>query len=207
MFIRRSRVLFASVGALAVFSAATTASAHADSDFVAVPSGSEATVTFKPTHGCGESPTVRVRVRAPMLDAEAQPVDGWTETSEPDDEGHTILTWSGGELPADEIGEFPITFPVPDTVGELLVFPAIQDCANGEELAWIDGDPESEYPAPRLLVLDADAEPAESLDDVAEDAPGRDLLTEVIEDVDNPNGVTATTDVSDASTVVPSTEA
>jgi hypothetical protein len=117
------------------------------------------------------------------------------------------LTWSGGELPADEIGEFPITFTVPDTVGELLVFPAIQDCANGEELAWIDGDPESEYPAPRLLVLDADAEPAESIDDVAEDAPGRDLLTEVIEDVDNPNAVTATTDVSDASTVAPSTEA
>jgi uncharacterized protein YcnI len=162
-------------------------SAHTDSDLVAVPAGSEATVTLKPTHGCGVSPTVEVRVRAPLEGAEAVAVDGWTETAEPDDEGNTILTWTGGMLPHDEQGEFPVTFAVPDDVGELLTFPAIQTCANGDELAWIDGDPDAEFPAPRLLILDADAEPAESIDDVPADAPGRDLLTEVL-DLDNPMG-------------------
>jgi uncharacterized protein YcnI len=206
----RGRYLLFPVAGLVALSFAATASAHTDSDFVAVPAGSEATVRFKPTHGCGESPTVQVRVRAPLLDAEARPVDGWTESSEPDDEGNTVLTWSGGELPTDETGEFPITFIVPDTVGELLVFPAIQDCANDDELAWIDGDPESEYPAPRLLVLEAEAEPAEGLDDIADDAPGRELLTNVIEDIDNPNGVSAETVIPDNSgppTVVSTSEA
>lgn len=180
------RSLFGTVvGLAAVAAGAGSAAAHTESDFVAVPAGSETTLTLRPTHGCGDSPTVEVRIRVPLEDAVAEPVDGWTEQAEPDDEGNTIVSWTGGELASDEHGEFPITFTAPDTVGELLVFPAIQHCANDEELAWIDGDPESEYPAPRILVLAADAEPAATLDDVADDAPGRDQLTAIL-DVDNP---------------------
>lgn len=175
--------VFAASSAIAI---SGTAAAHTESDFVAVPAGSETTLTLRPTHGCGESPTVEVRIRAPFEDAVAEPVDGWTEQAEPDDDGNTIVSWTGGELPTDETGAFPITFTVPDTVGEVLVFPAIQRCENDEELAWIDGDPESEYPAPRILVLDADAEPAASLDEVADDAPGRDQLTAIL-DLDNPD--------------------
>ncbi len=62
---------------------------------------------------------------------------------------------------------------------------------------WIDGDPESEFPAPRILVLDADAEPAESIDEVAEDAPGRDLLTAIL-DLDNPDGSVPDSSVPDS---------
>ena len=68
----------------------------------------------------------------------------------------------------------------------LLTFPAIQVCENGEELAWISGDPADEYPAPRVLVLPPGSEPAATLDDVPLDAPGRDQLVAVV-DVDNPN--------------------
>lgn len=112
-------------------------------------------------------------------------VEGWQESAEPDGEGNTILKWSGGVLPADQAGAFPITFMTPGAPGELLTFPAVQICEGDEELAWIDGDPEGEYPAPRLLVLPAGSEPAATIEDVPADAPGRDQLGEIV-DVDNP---------------------
>jgi uncharacterized protein YcnI len=182
---RRVRVLLAVSGAAALLVLPGAASAHTESDVVAVPAGSEATVTLEPTHGCAGSPTVRVRILAPVEDASAVAVEGWDESSEPDDEGNTILTWEGGVLPADETGAFPVTFTAPDSVGELLIFPSVQECEDGEELAWIDGDPEAEFAAPRLLILEADAEPAATIEDVPADALGRDQLVEIV-DVDNP---------------------
>ena len=168
------------------------ASAHTEPDLVAVPAGATTTVTFRPTHGCGASPTIEVAVRAPVDGAVAEPVEGWEVSAAAEGEGNTILTWSGGLLPADQVGEFPITFSVPDAVGELLLFPAVQECENGEELAWISGDPESEFPAPRLLVLPEDHPPAATIDQVAPDAPGRQLLVEVV-DTDHPAATTVPT--------------
>ena len=163
----------------------STAHAHTEPDLVAVPAGSESTINLKPTHGCGGSPTIAVRIRAPLLGAQAGAVDGWTASSTPDAAGNTVLEWSGGTLPTDQEGAFPVTFVAPDEVGRLLTFPAVQVCESGEELAWIDGDPLGEYPAPRVLVLAPGSEPAETIDDVPLDAPGRDQLVAVI-DVDNP---------------------
>lgn len=65
-------------------------------------------------------------------------------------------------------------------------------CQNGEELAWISGDSESDYPAPRILVLPEDHPPAATIDEVAADAPGRDQLTEMV-DTDHPAATTTTT--------------
>lgn len=164
---------------------AQPAGAHTESDVVAVPATGEATVTFRPTHGCGDASTTEVSVRAPVEGATAAAVEGWVEASRPDGEGNTILEWTGGLLPTDQAGAFPITFTVPDAPGDLLTFPAVQICEDGAELAWIDGDPEGEYPAPRLLVLPPGSEPAATTGDVPADAPGRDQLTEIV-DVDNP---------------------
>ncbi|QYG94344.1 DUF1775 domain-containing protein [Iamia sp. SCSIO 61187] len=163
----------------------TPSGAHTDSDTVAVPAGGEATVTFRPTHGCAGEPTIEVSVRAPVEGATAGAVDGWQQSTEPDGEGNTVLKWSGGLLAADQAGAFPITFAAPDAVGELLTFPAVQMCEGDKELAWIDGDPEGEYPAPRLLILAAGSESAATIDEVAADAPGRDRLGEIVA-VDNP---------------------
>ena len=116
---------------------------------------------------------------------EAEDVDGWSVSSTQDDQGRTVVEWTGGSLPPDQPGAFPIEFVAPDAVGELLTFPAVQTCANGEELAWISGDPATEFPAPRLLILAPGSEPAATIDDVPLDAPGRDQITAVI-DVDNP---------------------
>lgn len=159
-----------------VAASGTVVKAHADADVVAVAAGDEAVVTLRPNHGCGDSPTIEVRIRAPFVDAVAGEVDGWTATVEPLVDGYSVLTWTGGELPSDEIGAFPVEFVVPDASGRIITFPAIQTCANGEELAWIAGDPLSEYPVPRLLILPAGAEPVATIDDLADDVIGRDLL-------------------------------
>lgn len=180
-----ARSAAAALVGLLVLGPSAVASAHTDSDVVAVPAGGEATVRFEPTHGCEGSPTVEVSVRAPVEGATAGAVEGWTTSATPDGEGNTVLTWTGGLLPADQTGAFPVTFTAPGTPGELLTFAALQNCENGEELAWISGDPESEYPAPRLLILPGGAAPAATIEDVPADAPGREQLTAIV-DVDGP---------------------
>lgn len=197
------RLVIATVLAGAPLTMSAPAAGHTDSDLVAVPAGGESTVTLRPTHGCGDSPTVAVRVRAPIA-ATPVAVDGWAAAATPQDGGATVLEWSGGELPADAEGAFPVTFTAPDEVGRLLLFPAIQICANGEELAWIDGDPAGEYPAPRLLVLPAGSEPAATIDDVALDAPGREQLVAIV-DVDNPQAPPTTTPPTLAATTTTAT--
>ena len=179
----------AATAAVGVLLVSSPASAHTEPDLVAVPANSQSTITLQPTHGCGDSPTVQVRIRAPMEGAVAEPVEGWTASSTPDGAGNTVLEWSGGPLPTDTDGAFPVSFIAPDAPGLLLTFPAIQVCESGEELAWIDGDPQGEYPAPRVLVLPVGYEPAETIDDVPLDAPGRQQLVEVV-DVDNPQATT-----------------
>lgn len=165
------------------------ASAHTDSDVIAVPAGEEAVVTLKPTHGCDGSPTVEVAIQAPVTGAVAEEVDGWTATSTDDGDGNTVLEWKGGSLPADQTGEFPVRFLAPDTVGELLTFPSVQTCEDGEELSWISGDPADEFPAPRLLILAPGSEPAAELAEIPADAPGRDQLPAIV-DIDNPQETT-----------------
>lgn len=196
------------IGSAIVFGAvalgASNASAHTDADVIAVPAGSEATIKLKPNHGCGDSPTVEVFIQAPVTGATAGAIDGWTQTARPaaDTPGKTVLEWSGGSLPTYQTGEFPVTFQVPDTPGELLTFPSVQGCENGEELSWISGDPDSDYPAPRLLILPAGSAPAVSLDEVPLDAPGRDLLAAIV-DVHAASGDSTTTTNSTSTTTTP----
>ena len=186
-----------------VAASATAAGAHTEPDVVAVPAGGAAQVTLKPTHGCGESPTVEVATRVPVADAQAVDVPGWSAQASSEADA-TVLEWTGGVLPADEAGAFPVTFTAPDEPGELLTFPFVQTCEDGSELAWIDGDPAGEYPAPRLLVLAAGSEPASSIDDVPADAPGREQLVEIV-DVDNPTA-TPEAPTTTASTTSPTPE-
>ena len=206
-------VAILAVAGSAAIAVSSSASAHTDTDLVAVPAGEDATVTFRPQHGCGDSPTIAVSVRAPVSGAQAEDVDGWTVSSTQDDQGRTVVEWSGGSLPPDQTGAFPIEFVAPDAVGELLTFPAVQTCANGEELAWISGDPATEFPAPRLLILAPGSPPAATVDDVALDAPGRDQITAVV-DIDNPGSTTLTAapestapaSTAPATTALPTTE-
>ncbi len=203
MTVRSRAAVILGVAALMSFAVGDPASAHTATDVVAVPAGSTATVTLRPTHGCAGSPTITVAVRAPVAGAVAEAVEGWSESSTPEGENFTVLEWVGGVLPAEEPGAFPVEFVVPDSVGELLLFPSVQGCEDGSELAWISGDPAAEYPAPRLLVLPTGSEPAATIDDVPLDAPGRDQLTAIV-DIDNPSG--AETTIAPVESAAPITE-
>ena len=160
--------------------------AHTEPDVVAVPAGAASTINLKPTHGCGESPTVAVRIRAPFPDATAgarRGVDGHGHARRCGQ--HACSSGPAACCPPTRRVPSPSSSPPRTRPGVLLTFPAIQVCENGEELAWISGDPADEYPAPRVLVLPPGSEPATTIDDVALDAPGRDQLVAVV-DVDNP---------------------
>lgn len=202
-------VTFAAAAALAL---ASPAAAHADADVVAVAAGEQVTISFRPNHGCGDSPTTEIAVRSPLSGVVGEDVEGWTTTSTDDGEGRTVTEWTGGSLPPDETGAFPITFTAPDQVGELLLFPSVQVCENGEDYAWINGDPESNTPAPRLLILAPGSAAAVSIDEVPDDAPGRELLTAVIDTGTTPTTApttttTAGTDVDDTTETTTSASA
>ena len=88
-----------------------------------MPAGDEVTIDFAPTHGCSGSPTIAVSVRVPAPGAVPGDVAGFTASAEADGD-RTVLRWEGGLVPADDDdAEFPITFTVPDRVGELLRVP------------------------------------------------------------------------------------
>ena len=187
------------VATVAAIAPAAIASAHTETDVVAVPAGSTATVTFEPEHGCGDSPTVDMKVQAPVAGATALDKAGWKASSTADASGNTVLEWTGGSQPAHEQGAFQVRFTVPDEVGTLLAFPAVQSCANGAQETWIETDPGAENPAPQLLVLAAGSQPAATIDDVPEDAPGRDQLA-ALAAAESDEDATATTSAAPATT-------
>jgi periplasmic copper chaperone A len=203
--LRRQVVAGLLVAAVASIAPAAIASAHTETDLVAVPAGSTATVTFEPEHGCGDSPTVDMKVQAPVAGATALDKAGWQASSVADETGNTVLEWSGGSQPSHEQGAFQVRFTVPDEVGTLLAFPAVQTCANGEQETWIETEPGAESPAPQLLVLAAGSQPAATIADVPAGAPGRDQLAALAAE-DDDDAAAATTTPSSAS-AAPATSA
>jgi periplasmic copper chaperone A len=118
--------------------------------------------------------TIEVTVRFPqsIISASFQPMPGWKRSIEMEpldepveEEGEQItehiasVTWSGGKIAPGEFEEFGVSFRVPETPGEDLVFPAIQTYSNGEVVRWI-GPPDSETPAPMVAVLPPEEEEA-----------------------------------------------
>jgi uncharacterized protein YcnI len=101
----------------------------------------------------------------------AEPVEELTERI-------VSVTWTcDPAIPTDGYDEFGISLRVPEDAepGEEILFPAIQTYSSGEEVGWIDPDPEADLPAPRIVVAapedeDAEAAPApttESADETA----------------------------------------
>ena len=137
--------------------------------------GSRVQAVFVVPHGCGESDTVKLRVRIPeaviMVMPEAK--EGWTIETKTgtyatpyDDEGRKVsegvqeVIWSGGRVPAKTRETFTIGLTLtaalkPETT---LYFPVVQEC-EADVRRWIEipaegADPHStKQPAPGLRLL------------------------------------------------------
>lgn len=106
------------------------------------------TARFKP------HPTCQREVQRQPLD---QPVEEITERI-------VSVTWTcDPAIPADGYDEFGMSFQVPEDAaeGDEILFPARQIYSSGEEVGWVDPDPEGESPAPRVTVIAAEEEEAE----------------------------------------------
>jgi periplasmic copper chaperone A len=110
--------------------------------------------------------TTKVAVQFPegFGDVSYQAVPGWnvevihqklkkpTQTDDgPVTEGVKEVIFSGGKLPPGRFQDFPLSVQIPGKAGEELTFKAVQTYEK-EVVRWI-GAPESEHPAPRVLVL------------------------------------------------------
>ncbi len=156
------------------------ASAHVETDPLAMEAGSSGTVAFKVEHGCDGSPMTDLKIQMPqgVTDVKAVDKDGWTATVSGD-----TVEFMGGSLDAATADHFDITLTVPAQAGDLH-FPAIETCEKGE-LDWIEiaaeGAAEPEFPAPTLKVTEG---PPTSAD-----------LTPVPEEDDSTTAATGTVDI------------
>lgn len=154
---------------------------------LALPAAAGAHVTLQPEEAAAGSFTVldvrvpnetedanttKVDVQLPPGFAEAsyQPVPGWSvkvikeklaQPVQTDDgpvtEGVHEIIWSGGTIAPGEFMDFPLSVQIPDEAGTTLTFKALQTYDDGEVVRWI-GAPESEHPAPRVMVTAEEGE-------------------------------------------------
>lgn len=132
----------------------------------------------------GDTTEVTVQFPESVISASFQPVPGWERTvemvaldepieeqgEEPITERIASVTWSGGKIAPGEFQEFGVSFQVPETPGEELVFPSLQTYSNGEIVRWI-GPEDADTPAPRVAVLaGADEEQAAGTPTTEEEA-------------------------------------
>lgn len=160
--------------------AASAAHAHVILQNMEGTAGYQEYVTLVVPHGCGASPTTRLRVRIPdgidILVPEDTP--GWDleiVTRKLDTpirgDGGTLITevadeviWTGGMLPPDRLGRFTMLVRMPDAPGRIMYFRTIQTCTEGES-RWIDtveeGEPAwkiwaTEHPSPFIELKPAE---------------------------------------------------
>ena len=75
------------------------------------------------------------------------------------------VTWTcDPAIATDGFEEFGMSFQIPEDTqtGDEILFPAVQVYSSGEEVGWVDPDPEADLPAPRVVVVapEEGAEPA-----------------------------------------------
>ncbi|MCX7684043.1 MAG: YcnI family protein [Acetobacteraceae bacterium] len=125
---------------------------------------------FRVPHGCGDAATTGIVVRLPagISGARPMPKPGWTlaiaprDPNAPPPAGHGEIAeageiaWRGGHLPNAHYDEFVIRFRTPNTPGETVWIPVIQECEGGLRTEW------TQVPAPGQRITDLPT-PAPSL--------------------------------------------
>lgn len=138
--------------------AATTLAISAASGHITVQpneaaAGSYFQMSFVVPHGCDASATVAIRVKVPdgVLSVKPQMKPGWTveikkktlDKPQAVAHGKTIsetvdeVSWRGGPLPDNLYDTFGLMMKLPDTPGQSVYFPVVQECEQGVH-RWIE---------------------------------------------------------------------
>jgi uncharacterized protein YcnI len=167
------------------------ASAHVTATPSTAAAGAYTVVTFAVGHGCEGSPTTKIEIQVPESVLSVAPTRNpfyevektIEQLDEPVADAHgnevtervaSIVYTADTPLPEGQRDTFELSFQVPDAEGEMLTFPTVQTCEEGET-GWVevpadgqDAD-ELESPAPGFEITaagagghgdDASAEPA-----------------------------------------------
>ena len=132
---------------------AAPASAHVTVKPADAAADSYAQLTFTVPHGCNGSATKALRIKLPdgILSAKPQMKPGWQveiktrklDAAVAGPHGKTVsevvdeVDWRGGPLPDNLYDTFGLVVRLPDKVGQVLYFPAVQECEQGVE-RWIE---------------------------------------------------------------------
>jgi len=170
----------ASLTAGLVVVGAGAASAHVTVTPDTTEAGAYALLTFGVPHGCGDSPTTTVSIQVPEQVVTVTPTvnPGWDvekvmeDLAEPVDDGHggqytervaEVVYTARTPLPDGYRDALVLSLKLPDAAGETLVFPTVQECAEGES-AWVqvpaDGEDghDLELPAPLFTLTAAEGD-------------------------------------------------
>jgi uncharacterized protein YcnI len=167
------------------------ASAHVTATPSTAAAGAYTVVTFSVGHGCEGSPTTKIEIQVPESVLSVAPTRNpfyevektIEQLDEPVADAHgnevtervaSIVYTADTPLPEGQRDTFELSFQIPDAEGEMLTFPTVQTCEEGET-GWVevpadgqDAD-ELESPAPGFEITaagagghgdDASAEPA-----------------------------------------------
>jgi periplasmic copper chaperone A len=148
--------------------AAVPAAAHVTLDLAEAPADSYVRLAIRVPHGCAGAATTGVRLAVPggLTSVRPAPKPGWALTVVPGEPApgrgehgapaSTLkeVAWRGGPLQDDHFDEFLLMVRTPNTPGETLWFPFVQECEGGAVTRWIErseaGQPVPRWPAYRL---------------------------------------------------------
>ena len=149
----RRIALLAGGTALGVVAMAGPAGAHTEAEASAADAG-RTRITLEVAAECGDGalPTSGLRMQLPegATDVQPSPDGGWTTQVTA-----TEVAWSSAD-PAPGPADFAVEMVLAQPVGTTVYLPAIQDCPDGTEIAWIQvpNSPGESLanPAPEIVV-------------------------------------------------------
>lgn len=195
----RRLAVVAGIAALGVAAVAGPASAHVTINPGTAEAGSYARLDLRIPNESDKASTVKLELTLPaehpFASVRTNPIPGWSVEQEKatlatplDVHGRQIteavskITWTAADEKAGiqpgQFLEFGLSLgPVPDAVGTVLVFKAIQTYSDKTESAWIEDPPaaggaEPEKPAPTLKIVAAGAGAGEDGDGHADGGAG-----------------------------------
>jgi len=153
----RSRAARLTVGvataAVAVVAMAAPVFAHVDAEATGVTADGATEIALSFEHGCGNEPTIEMRVRLPegSSNAVAGEVPGFTAAVT---DGQ--IAWTGGSVPDGDAATFPFTVKLAQADGTEVPLPTIQRCPTSQndwiEVGGDDDGSEDSSPAPVIVV-------------------------------------------------------